>query len=170
MGDTPDLAARRNTLQETMNFQAALAYGIEQVVGRGANAMAYLAGRKLGMQFAAGAKKTGDVREALEEVRRVLRENNCLWDFARFEPKGDAKSILLAGAADTDVLLVFRDCMIRQALFRFGHVQKGSLCRMMYGFFSGALEVIMGKKSELEILHAGENACLKRLRLKGEVS
>ena len=168
MGDAADLTARRNTLQETMNFQAALAYGIEQVVGRGANGMAYVAGRKLGMRFAEDAKKTADVREALDEVRRVLRENDCLWDFALFEPKGDAKALLQAESGASGVLLVFRDCMIRQALFRFGHAQKGSLCRMMYGFFSGALEVIMGKKSELEILHAGENACLKRLRLKGE--
>ncbi len=168
MGDTGDVTVKRNTLQETMNFQAALAYGIEQVVGRGANGMAYVAGRKLGMQFAANARKTGDVREALDEVRRVLRENSCLWEFGLFDPKGDARSLLQADSAGSDVLLVFRDCMIRQALFRFGHSQKGSLCRMMYGFFSGALEVIMGRKSELEILHAGENACLKRLRLKGE--
>ncbi len=165
MGDTDDLAARRSTLQETMNFQAALAHGIEQVVGRGANGMAYVAGRKLGMRFAADARKTADVREALDEVRRVLRENDCLWDFGLFEPKGDARSLLQAEPGGSDVLLVFRDCMIRQALFRFGHTQKGSLCRMMYGFFSGALEVIMGRRAELQIVHAGENACLKRLRV-----
>ncbi len=53
--------------------------------------------------------------------------------------------------------------MIRQALFRFGHPQEGSLCNMMYGFFAGALESIMGKKATLEIKHAGENACLKVL-------
>jgi hypothetical protein len=34
---------------------------------------------------------------------------------------------------------------------------------MMYGFFSGAIEKIMGKKATLDIIHAGENACLKRL-------
>ena len=62
-----------------------------------------------------------------------------------------------------EVLLVFRDCMIRQSLFRFGHSQKGSLCNMMYGFFAGALQNIMGCESSLEIVHAGENACLKKL-------
>ncbi len=166
VGDAAEIGTLRATLQETMNFTAALAYGIEQVVGRGANGMAYIAGRKLGMQFAAGAKKTADLKEAVAEVRRVLRDNDCLWEFELFEPKGEARSALKVEANGADVFLVFRDCMIRQSLFRFGHVQKGSLCRMMYGFFSGALETITGKKSELEIIHAGENACLKRLRLK----
>jgi len=41
--------------------------------------------------------------------------------------------------------------MIRQALFCFGHAQRGSLCTTMYGFFSGALETITGSKAELEI-------------------
>ena len=62
-------------------------------------------------------------------------------------------------------MLVFRDCMIRQSLFLFGHAQRGSLCNMMYGFFAGALENIMGRQSRLEILHAGENACYKRLTI-----
>jgi predicted hydrocarbon binding protein len=166
--DPVEIGRRRSTLQETMNFTAALAYGIEQAVGRGAHGMTFVAGRKLGMKFAAGAKRTTDLKEALEEVRRVLRENSCLWDFGLFEPKGDAKALLQGQNGSPDVLLVFRDCMIRQSLFRFGHIQKGSLCRMMYGFFSGALETIMGRKSELEIIHAGENACLKRLRIKSE--
>jgi predicted hydrocarbon binding protein len=166
VSDREELARARSTLQETMNLTAALAFGMEQVVGRGASGMAYIAGRKLGIAFAAGARKTPDLPEALEEVRRVLRENSCLWDFGLFEPAGEARALLAAGDGGTDVLLVFRDCMIRQSLFRFGHQQKGSLCRMMYGFFAGALETIMGRKSELEILHAGENACLKRLRLK----
>jgi predicted hydrocarbon binding protein len=65
------------------------------------------------------------------------------------------------------MLLVFRDCMIRQSLLRFGHPQQGSLCNMMYGFFAGALETIMGKKATLEIRHAGENACLKMLTVEG---
>lgn len=67
---------------------------------------------------------------------------------------------------DEEVLLVFRDCMIRQSLFRFGHAQRGSLCNMMYGFFAGGLERILGREANLEIIHAGENACYKRLRVK----
>ena len=156
----------RPALQETANFMGAMASGIEHLVGRPANAMAYVAGKSLGRRFSKGAKRTNDVVEALEEVRRVLVENNCLWHFETFSPKSRSEVVSTDEDGNQEVLLVFRDCMIRQSLFRFGHHQQGSLCNMMYGFFAGALESIMGSKSQLEIQHAGENACLKRLIVK----
>lgn len=158
-----EILKKRRTLQETMNFMAALSAGIEPILGRGASSMTMSAGRNLGRKFSENAKQTSDLLEAVEEVRRVLLENNCLWQFEPFKPEGQAEMITMNDKGETEVLLVFRDCMIRQALFRFGHPQQGSLCNMMYGFFAGALESIMGKKATLEIKHAGENACLKVL-------
>ncbi len=157
------LLEKRNTLQETMNFMAALSAGIEPVVGRGANSLTMSAGRRLGKEFSANAKKTDDLLEAIQEVKRVLEENNCLWLFEPFKPQDQAEMVLTESDGSRKMQLVFRDCMIRQSLFRFGHPQQGSLCNMMYGFFAGALETIMGKKAKLEIDHAGENACLKTL-------
>lgn len=157
----------RVTLQETMSFLAALAANVEQLLGRPANAMAFVAGKKLGKRFAANAPHTHDVGEALTTVRQVLHDNNCLWHFEPWKPTSQPSMVVHDRDGD-EVSLVFRDCMIRQALFRYGHVQKGSLCYMMYGFFSGALEDIMGQKVELEIVHAGQNACLKRLKIKGK--
>ena len=92
----------------------------------------------------------------------VLLANGCLWHFETFQPH-DRDELIQATEEGDEVMLVFRDCMIRQSLFRFGHNQKGSLCNMMFGFFSGSLQNIMGRESTLEILHAGENACYKRL-------
>jgi hypothetical protein len=57
--------------------------------------------------------------------------------------------------------------MVRCALFRYGHEQKQSLCMMNHGFFCGYVQKFTGKRAELEILHAGENACLKELLLSG---
>lgn len=156
---------KRRTLQQTMSFAAALSSGIEQVVGRGANSMTYAAGRKLGKQFASEASPTQDLEQALEEIRRVLEANNCLWKFETFQPRTQSAAVMPTAGGGSELRLVFRDCMIRQALFCFGHPQKGSLCSMMYGFFSGALETITGRRSTLEIIHAGENACLKRLSI-----
>ena len=158
-----EILKKRRTLQETMNFMAALSAGIEPILGRGANSMTMSAGRNLGRKFSENARRTDDLLEAIEEVRRVLEENSCLWGFEPFKPQGQAELITRNELGSSQVLLVFRDCMIRQALFRFGHPQQGSLCNMMYGFFAGALETIMGKKATLEIRHAGENACLKIL-------
>ncbi len=160
-----EIARKRRTLQETMNFMAALSAGIEPILGRGANSMTMSAGRNLGRKFSVNAKTTDNLLEAIDEVRRILLENNCLWGFEPFKPAGQAEMITTDERGARQILLVFRDCMIRQALFRFGHPQKGSLCNMMYGFFAGALESIMGKKASLEIRHAGENACLKLLTI-----
>lgn len=158
-----EILKKRRTLQETMNFMAALSAGIEPILGRGANSMTMSAGRNLGRKFSEDAKHTDDLMEAIDEVRKILVANSCLWGFEPFQPEGQAELVTRNEEGKAQVLLVFRDCMIRQALFRFGHPQEGSLCNMMYGFFAGALESIMGKKTTLEIKHAGENACLKVL-------
>jgi len=162
-----EVLKKRRTLQETMNFMAALSAGIEPILGRGANSMTMSAGRNLGRKFSEEAKKTDDLLEAIDEVRNILVANSCLWGFEPFKPQGQAELITTNDKGESQILLVFRDCMIRQALFRFGHNQEGSLCNMMYGFFAGALETIMGKKTTLEIQHAGENACLKLLTIQG---
>ncbi len=162
-----EILKKRRTLQETMNFMAALSAGIEPILGRCANSMTMSAGRSLGREFSQEAKQTEDLLEAVDEVRNILQKNNCLWGFEPFKPASQNELITKNDKGQTQVQLVFRDCMIRQALFRFGHPQEGSLCNMMYGFFAGALESIMGKKATLEIKHAGENACLKILTVDG---
>lgn len=158
-----EILKKRRTLQETMNFIAALSAGIEPILGRGANSMTMSAGRNLGRKFSEGAQQTNNLLEAVDEVRRILVKNNCLWNFEPFKPVGQTDVITRNDQGQAQMMIVFRDCMIRQALFRFGHPQQGSLCNMMYGFFAGALESIMGKRATLEIKHAGENACLKVL-------
>lgn len=162
-----DLAKQRSVLQQAMNFAPAISSGIEELLGRSANSMTFVAGRKLGKKLTENAKKTTDVVEALDETKRVLSDNQCFWDFEPFKPAAAPQMITTNADGSSEILLVFRDCMIRQCLFRFGHPQQGSLCSMMYGFFSGALENIMGKKAVLEIKHTGENACLKKLTLSG---
>ncbi|MBN2526859.1 MAG: hypothetical protein JXR76_10740 [Deltaproteobacteria bacterium] len=159
---TTDIQDARKKLQQAMNIAPAISCGIEELLGRSANGMTFVAGRKLGKQMTASAKKTTDVEEALAETRRVLEEHHCLWHFEPFIPSTQ-KEMVKQTEKGAEIMLVFRDCMIRQSLFRYGHHQKGSLCFMMYGFFSGALENIMGKKTELQIVHTGENACLKKL-------
>ena len=159
-----ELMNERKSLQESMNFLGALASGIEDAIGRPANSMAYVAGKRLGKKLSRNAEKTEDIETALDEVRKVLEANSCLWQFDTVMPEG-RKSLIETTEDGDEVLLVFQDCMIRQSLFSFGHHQKGSLCNMMYGFFSGALENITGCRSQLKILHAGENACLKKLVL-----
>lgn len=159
-----ELVKMRRTLQVSMNILGAFTAGMEEALGEPAKNVSYLAGERLGMKMAAGAEKTDDIEKALAEVNRVLAENDCLWGFEPFKEKAE-KSLIRKTETGEEMLLVFRDCMIRQSLYCYGHNQKGSLCNMMFGFFAGALRVIMGRNSTLEIIHAGENACLKKLTI-----
>jgi predicted hydrocarbon binding protein len=154
----------RTILQESMNLLAATACGLEDALGQPANTVSLLAGEKLGRQFAKG-KSSDDVLKALEDVQQILKDNGCLWCFESFKPKNQEEMIQHTEEGQ-EVKLVFRDCMIRQALFRFGHHQKGSLCNLMNGFFASAIETITGHEASLEIIHAGENACIKKLTVR----
>jgi len=160
-----DLIETRASLQEAMNFLGALASGIEHAIGDSSSGISYLAGKRLGMQFSSGAPIADDIEKAIFIIRNVLVKNKCLWHFEPFKPH-DRPSMVLSEGNEDDILMVFSDCMIRQSLFRFGHSQKGSLCNMMNGFFSGAILNIMGCDSTLQIIHAGENGCLKKLTVK----
>ncbi len=159
-----DLFETRASLQETMTFLGAIASGIEQAIGESANSISYLAGKQLGMRLSENVERTDDIEQALASVHQVLLDNDCLWHFETFKPH-DRETMIQRTEQGEEISLVFRDCMIRQALFKFGHHQKGSLCNMMFGFFSGALQNIMGCDSTLEIRHAGENACYKGLTI-----
>ena len=156
---------QRLALQDAMVFLGAIASGTEQAIGASASSISYLAGVNLGKKLSLGVPQTGDVEAALAATRQVLEKNDYLWLFEPFKTH-DQEAVVLETGEGTEVMLVFRDCMIRQSLFRFGHSQKGSLCNMMYGFFAGALQNIMGRESSLEIVHAGENACYKKLVVK----
>jgi predicted hydrocarbon binding protein len=160
-----DTGSQRKALQDAMVFLGALAAGTEMAIGESANNIAYLAGVNLGKKLSSGVPHTSDIEQALTYTREVLTTNDYLWMFEPFKTH-DRDSILQITESGTEVMLVFRDCMIRQSLFRFGHSQKGSLCNMMYGFFAGALQNIMGEESSLEIIHAGENACYKKLTVR----
>ncbi len=155
----------RLALQEAMVFLGAITSGMEEAVGESASNISYLAGKNLGKSLSDAIPKTDSLEQALEATRAVLTANGFLWLFEPFQTH-DRPALILASDDGQEITLVFRDCMIRQSLFRFGHAQKGSLCTMMNGFFAGALQNIMGADSTLEIVHAGENACMKRLTVR----
>lgn len=158
----PDL---RLALQEAMVFLGAIASGMEEAVGESASNISYLAGKNLGISLSNNIPKTDNLEQALEATRDVLVQNGFLWLFEPFKTH-DRPQMVMESDDGRDITLVFRDCMIRQSLFRFGHAQKGSLCTMMNGFFAGALQNIMGADGTLEIIHAGENACMKKLTVR----
>jgi predicted hydrocarbon binding protein len=149
-------------LHTTAYFVSALASAIEKNLGKGSHSICALAGKK----FGAGATKmthhTTDPLEAIVLLHTALKEDGILWDFEIFP--GENESAMTTEGTSRKIRLVFKTCMVRNALFCYAHPQKESLCSMAHGAFAGALQQIMpGYKAELNIIHAGPNGCLKEL-------
>jgi len=159
------LTENRDELQGLLVVMASLSHGLEQTLGRGAETVTFRAGRTVGLKGGAAAPEP-DLLSALDKVARALEASGIEWPFEVWKPAA-ATSAIYEKDGKQAVKLVFRNCMVRCALFRYGHEQKQSLCMMNHGFFCGYVQKFTGKRAELDILHAGENACLKELLLAG---
>lgn len=148
-------------LQGLLVFMGALAQGLETVLGRGASPITFRAGRTVGLQTEA-PRTSSDILEALDLLSGQLGSQGIVWPF-RVYHRDRQQRPFYEKDGKMAVQLVFSHCMVRCALFRYGHEQRRSLCMMNHGLFCGHLQKILGKKVDLEILHAGENACLKEL-------
>ena len=149
-------------LHKVSYFIGALAHGAEKNLGRGSMSFGFLAGKKFGIDAVQDAERTDDPVKAIEIMQIALAKKGIVWDFEPF--KGERNELVEDQDGENRVRLVFRTCMVRNALFRYAHEQKMLLCYMSHGVFAGAMEKIMpNTKVKLEILHAGPNACLKEL-------
>lgn len=153
---------RLDEVQGLMVFLAAMAKGLEEVLGRGAGAITYRAGRTTGRKTAVAASESEDLMKALDLVWEEMCRLGMRWHFEPYRMPG-RDALVEQENGKRKLHLVFDNCMVRCALFRHGHPQKLSLCLMNHGLFCGLLEKIHGGSANLEILHAGENACLKVL-------
>lgn len=149
-------------LQGLMVFMASLSHGLEQVLGRGANSVVFRAGRNVGMK-AQVKQTTEDTLEAVELVQQELRRKGVAWEVVPWKPSDQADYVYDKDEDRWALKVVCRNCMIRCALFRYSHEQQQSLCMMNQGEFCGIFKKITGKNATLEIIHPGENACLKEL-------
>ncbi len=139
-----------------------LTHAAEKNLGKGSLSSCALAGKKFGQEAVEDTETTQDPIKAIEILSQALKDRGIVWDFHPF--LGDSENPVEERDGKQVIRLSFGTCMVRNALFRYAHDQKLSLCYMSHGVFAGAMEKIMpGKKVELEILHAGPNACLKEL-------
>lgn len=156
-------------LQGLMVFLAAGANGLEVLLGRGAAGITFRAGRSTGLKGNV-ERKEKDVLKALDGVWEEMTRIGMRWPFEPYKKEADAQLITTDEDGNRKMQLVFRHCMVRSALFRYGHPQKLSLCHMNHGLFCGLMEKICGSRCNLEIDHAGENACIKTLTVYADKS
>jgi len=158
------MAEQLDRLHGVAYLLGALAHASEKNLGQSSHSICMLAGKKFGREAVENVEQTHDPEKAVVLLKNALEERGIVWDFEPFKGERDE---LIEKRDGTEVMrLVFRTCMVRNALFRYAHEQKESLCYMAHGVFAGAMEkVIPDKKVQLEILHAGPNACLKEMIL-----
>jgi len=162
------MAEQLDRLHGVAYLLGALAHASEKNLGQSSHSICMLAGKKFGREAVQDVEKTEDPEKAIGLLRTALEKRGIVWDFEPF--KGEREQLIEDRDGKNVIRLVFRTCMVRNALFRYAHEQKESLCYMAHGVFAGAMEKVMpGKKVHLEILHAGPNACLKEMILEDAV-
>ncbi|MBN2587415.1 MAG: hypothetical protein JXA64_10880 [Candidatus Fermentibacteraceae bacterium] len=158
------MAEQLDHLHGVAYLLGALAHASEKNLGQSSHSICMLAGKKFGREAVKDVEQTDDPVKAVELLSKALEKRGIVWDFEPF--KGEKDELLEKRDGAEVMRLVFRTCMVRNALFRYAHEQKESLCYMAHGVFAGAMEKVMpAKKVHLEILHAGPNACLKEMIL-----
>ena len=164
---TPDDLATRRKIQKAMIMMGALAKGTENLQKKASMAVGFMAGKKVGIKSISDVdvQQVNEPLEALKLLSTALLKRGIQWNFTPFK-HAHMDSFIEQKDGKQHIYLVFKDCMIRNVLSHYSHAQKESLCIMSHGIFSGALEAIMpGYEVDLEIQHAGPNACYKVLTL-----
>ena len=147
-------------VQGLMVFLASAADGLEELLGRGAGSVTFRAGRQTGLQHQTGKREEHDLLKALDLVWDEMCGIGMRWAFEPYKRASEAQ-LITEDNGEQKLQMVFRNCQVRCALFRYGHPQRLSLCLMNHGLFCGLLEKIYGGRASLDIVHAGENSCLK---------
>jgi hypothetical protein len=155
------VTSKAGELQGLMVLLASLSSGLESTLGRGASTITFRAGRTIGLRHKVG-KPTSDPIEALKILDSTLRATGIEWPFEVWKEAGKSEPYYEKDGKRM-LKLVFHHCMVRCSLFRYAHEQKLSLCMMNHGLFCGYYQAITGKKADLDIVHAGDSACLKEL-------
>src|SRR5664279_1698759 len=113
------LSETRDELQGLLVVMASLSHGLEQVLGRGAETVTFRAGKTVGLKSSI-TQQEGDILVALGKVGEALKQNGIEWPFEAWKPASE-KSFIYEKNGKQAIKLVFQNCMVRCALFRYGH-------------------------------------------------
>ncbi|WP_456327518.1 hypothetical protein [Archaeoglobus sp.] len=132
-------------VKDRMFLLSILTRSLELFSGDWAKTICYIAGRKMSEIIDIGECET------VEDCLKKMSENSP-WKVDVFEK-----------VKDNEYLVVFKSCPIRQTHYTVCTKQGGALCQVTHGYIESMLSNYLKKKVRLILLHAGPNACLKRL-------
>ena len=91
-------------LHVLMKFVGSMASALEQVSGRGANAIVYQAGKRMGHDAGKLMEKTDNLENAMEELSQILGKE---FYFEMWKPSSQ-ESFTIERSGETEVKLLFR--------------------------------------------------------------
>jgi predicted hydrocarbon binding protein len=156
----------REHLQRTqglMVFLGSVANGLEVLLGRGSDSVCFRSGRNVGLATKVAAREK-DPAKAAELARQEMEKLGIVWPLTPFKKSTEAE-LVVENSGVREMKLAIQNCIVRCTLFRYGFPQKQSLCHSKHGLFCGLFDQINDNRSTMEILHAGENGCLLKLRM-----
>ncbi|MFW9918597.1 MAG: hypothetical protein ACFFED_03290 [Candidatus Thorarchaeota archaeon] len=138
----------------------ALNVGIEDLLGPASKGLIFNTGVEEGRRLAQDMNKTNALLPAIDLVNEAYEG---VWSI-ELRKNGDDQSYFYEDDLNQpSVNIMVRDCPVRTAGTNNGMHQCGPICYLTNGYLAGMLEVLMGEKVGIEILHAGPLACKKRI-------
>lgn len=149
-------------LRSLMKLSFILDTAGDSVLGKGAPALMYQAGRDTGLAECEKRAGTVDVAEALN---LVLDEGEEVWQVDFWREPG-APDYWIENADTRSTWVVFRRCPLLTLARSAGSTQGGMLCQAFHGYIAGSMETVLGQRVDLRIGHCGPRACKVLLELK----
>ena len=157
-----DTAGNEAEVKTLMRLAYILDASAEGVLGKGAPAMMYQAGRDAGCAEGCRSGGTDDLEQAL---RSVLTEGEDIWLFERWRDPGQEGDWIETDSRRS-TWLVFRRCPLMNLTRSVGSTPGGLLCQATHGYMSGCMEQSLGSRVDMKIVHCGPRACKVLLEMR----
>jgi predicted hydrocarbon binding protein len=158
----PGAARSDAQLKTLMKLSFILDTAGEGILGKGAPAMMYQAGRDAGSAQRDTSARSDDVDEALA---LVLTEGDEVWSFERWQEPG-AEGLWMENGDRRSTWLLFRRCPLISLAKKAGTNQGGLLCQALHGYIAGSMEDVMRRRVDIKVGHCGPRACKLLLELR----
>jgi predicted hydrocarbon binding protein len=134
----------------------------ESVLGKGAPALMYQAGRDAGLGDGEMHGETTDIMRALE---LVLDEGDEVWQVDLWREPG-ASDVWVEGGETLSAWLVFKRCPLLTLARSAGSTPGGMLCQALHGYMAGSMEAMLSRRVDMRVGHCGPRACKIMLELR----
>ncbi len=149
-------------LRSLMKLSFILDTAGENVLGKGAPALMYQAGRDAGLAEGGMRRRTAD---ALQALRCVLDDGDEVWQVETWREQAAQGDWTEEG----DVLsacLVFTQCPLLTLARSAGSTPGGMLCQALHGYIAGSMETMIDRRVDLRVEHCGPRACKVMMELR----